>query len=139
MPSSVFTDRSQRPGPVDLQNALGKTFGLWGEIAEYVFKKYPDAVDEWAFPGKSFGWNYRIKDSKRVIIYMMPGEKLFRVSIVFGSKATENAMISKISKDIKDLISSAKVNAEGRGFRIDVKNKKTVKDIKRLVDIKLLN
>jgi uncharacterized protein DUF3788 len=138
MPSNVFTDKSLKPGVQDLHNALGKTFSLWSDIAEYVFKKYPDANDEWAYPGKNFGWNYRIKDARRVIIYMMPGEKFFRVSLVFGSKATDEAMICKISKEIKDLISSAKVYAEGRGFRIDVKNKKTVKEIKKLIDIKLL-
>ena len=139
MATSIFTDKTQKPGAVDLQNALGKTFGLWSEIAEYVFKNYPDAKDEWAFPGKNFGWNFRIRDSKRVIIYMMPEDKFFRVSLVFGTKATEEAMLCKLSKEIKDLISSAKVYAEGRGIRIDVAKKKIVKDIKKLIDIKLLN
>jgi len=139
MPASIFTDKSKKPDIKDMQNALGKAIILWSEIAEYVFKKYPDAKDEWAFPGINFGWNYRIRDARRVIIYMMPGDKFFRVSFIFGIKATEEAMICKISKEIKDLISSAKVYAEGRGFRIDVTQKKIMKDIKKLIDIKLLN
>lgn len=139
MATSIFTDKAKKPGPRELQEALGKSYNLWIDIAEYVYRKFPDAGDEWAYPGKSFGWNYRIRDAKRVIVYMMPGDKFFRVSFVFGAKATEEAMLSKISKEIKDLISSAKVYAEGRGFRIDVSKKKTVKDIKKLVDIKLLN
>jgi len=139
MSLSIFSIKAEKPDAGALKKALDKNFNLWNEISEYVFKNYPAPKDEWAYPGKSFGWNYRIKDAKRVIIYMMPCDKFFKVSFAFGAKATEEAMLSKISKEIKDLISSAKVYAEGRGFRIDVKRKKIIKDIKKLIDIKLSN
>ena len=137
MPSSIFTDKTKKPAQNDLKKALGNSFALWNEIKDYTFKSYPDASEEWAYPGKSFGWNYRIRDKKRVLVYFMPFDKSFKVSLVFGEKATHEALASGISKEIKDIISSAKVYAEGRGFRIDVTDKKIVKDIKKLIDIKL--
>ncbi|RPI16387.1 MAG: DUF3788 family protein [Ignavibacteriae bacterium] len=139
MPTSIFTDKSSRPDEKSLEKALNGNYKLWKEIRDYIYKKYPTAFEEWAYPGKSFGWNFRVKDKKRVLVYFMPCDKCFKVSFVIGSKATEEAMISGISKEIKDIISAAKVYAEGRGFRIDVNNKKIIKDIKKLVDIKLAN
>ena len=137
MPTSIFTDKSKKPTASDLKKALGNTSALWDEIKDYVYKNYPDAAVEWAYPGKSFGWNFRIRDKKRVLVYFMPCDGFFIVSLVFGEKAAKEALASGISKEIKDNISSAKVYAEGRGFRIDVKDKKIVSDIKKLINIKL--
>lgn len=137
MTASIFSDKLNKPDNKALENVLGKTFAVWNEIKDYIYIKYPSASEEWAYPGKSFGWNFRVRDKKRVLVYFMPCDKFFKVSFVFGQKAADEALAGSISKDIKDLISSAKVYAEGRGFRIDVKNKKIVKDIKKLVDIKL--
>jgi hypothetical protein len=67
----------------------------------------------------------------------MPLSKYFKVSFVFGEKATKEALDSKLSDSIKEIIQSAKVYAEGRGFRIDIKNRKMMQDIKRLIDIKM--
>lgn len=137
--ASVFTDKTQTPAPAILKKALAGNYELWCEIKEYIIRRYPKAIEEWKYAGKSFGWSCRLKDKKRVIIYLLPCDKYFTASFVFGAKATEQALETGISEKIKDIISSAKVYAEGRGFRIDVKDSKILKDVKKLVDIKLAN
>jgi len=67
------------------------------------------------------------------------GKWIFSVSIVFGEKATQEALHSDISEGIKKIISEAKVYAEGRGIRIEIKNSTVISDIKKLVLIKLKN
>jgi len=47
--------------------------------------------------------------------------------------------LSGINKDIKTTIESARVYAEGRGFRIEVKNTAIVQEIRKRIDIKLAN
>ena len=136
MESSVFTDKSKAPDEDMLMQAMGNMYSVWADIREYVFAGCSSAVEEWNY--SKLGWNYRIKDKKRVIIYMMPGDKAFRASFVLGEKATQHAMANLKSEEIKDIISSAKVYAEGRGVRIEVNKKKTAEDIKKLVDAKLL-
>ena len=59
------------------------------------------------------------------------------VSFVFGQKAYEKIMNSNISKEIKIALQSAKVYAEGRGIKIEVRDQKILKDISQLIDIKL--
>lgn len=139
METSIFMNKSQRPDDNDLKSALGKTYSLWHLISDYVNTKNPLYVNEWNYPGVKYGWSFRIKDSKRAIIYLLPRKDYFKAAFVFGQKAAEDVFNGKISKEIKEELRKAKVYAEGRGIRIDIKDKKAVKDIKQLIDIKLSN
>ncbi|HEY1030710.1 MAG TPA: DUF3788 domain-containing protein [Flavipsychrobacter sp.] len=135
MDQSIFTDKEQAPSTKDLETALGTTQMLWAELVKYIFDHCPQAYEEWNY--SKFGWNYRVKDSKRVVVYFMPCNGYFKASVVLGKKAVADALNSKISQTIKQIILNAKVYAEGTGIRVDVQNDTTLKDIKQLVEIKL--
>jgi len=137
MDTSIFTDKKTVPSDKDLADSLGKLNDLWISIKQYVHLKYPAAIDEWNYPGDKYGWSFRMKDKKRAIIYLLPREQFFKVAFVFGQKATDAIMTSQISDAIKSELNAARVYAEGRGIRIDVKNDGILKDIKELIDIKI--
>ena len=137
MDKSIFSDKKKIPNDKDLVEALGNTYPLWQTIKDYVSRKYPDALEEWKYPGDKYGWNFRMKDKKRTIIYFLPRDAFFKVAFVFGQKATETIAKSRISSAIKRDLASARAYAEGRGIRIDVKDEMIIKNIKELVDIKL--
>lgn len=121
----------------DLKTALGKTYKLWQTIHDYVLVKYPNGIESQNC--SKYGWSFRIDDKKRAILYLLPRDKFFKAAFVFGQKATEIILQSKISISIKKELEVAKVYAEGRGIRIDIKDDLPVDDIKKLVDIKLAN
>ena len=75
MGKSIFTDKTKTPAQEDLINALGNTYNLWQDICNLVYLKYPTAISEWNFPGEKYGWSFRIKDKKRAIVYLLPGNK----------------------------------------------------------------
>ena len=137
MDTSIFIDNTYKPEQKDLIAALGKTYNLWQDIINLVYLKYPNAVSDWNFPGQKYGWSFKIKDKKRAIIYLLPRDKQFMVAFNFGQEAFKKIMASKISEEIKHSLESAKVYAEGRGIRIEVRNQKPLKDISQLIDIKL--
>jgi hypothetical protein len=137
MDHSIFMDKSLKPSDADLRRALGEKYGLWTEIRDEVFQQYPEGVEEWNFPGKKYGWSFRIKDKKRAIIYFLPRDGEFRVAFVFGGKAMDTIRGSDISRKIVNDLENAKVYAEGRGVRIPVNDKSDLEDIFRLIDIKL--
>ncbi len=137
MDTSIFTNKAEIPDDFLLSAALGDLFGVWMDIREFVLGVYPKATEEWNHPGQKYGWNFRIKDKKRAIIYLLPRDKFFLVAFVFGEKATQAALSSDINNEIKTIIESARVYAEGRGFRIEVKSKDIIENIKKLIDIKL--
>ncbi len=137
MDHSIFMDKSVIPTQDELKNALGQTWPFWSQIREYVYEIYPDGVEEWNFPGKNYGWSFRIKDKKRAILYLLPRDQFFYVAFVFGHKATDKVLKSQVSEKIKTDLESARVYAEGRGVKIEVKNQSDINDIKSLVDIKM--
>ncbi len=137
MDTSVFTNKAVVPGDGDLFVELKATYDLWNTIRNYVHTAYPGAVDEWNYSGQKFGWSFRIKDKKRVIVYLLPREGYFKTAFVFGQKATNAILDSTIDKQIREELQSAKVYAEGRGIRIDVRDSQVLEDVKRLIAIKL--
>lgn len=137
MDKSIFEDKSAIPTDQDLKNALGGTFPLWNEIRDYVIQKYPGAVEDWNCPGKNYGWSFRIKDKKRAIIYLLPRDGHFKAAFVFGENAAAELLKSDISSKIKKELEAARVYAEGRGIRVEIKDGRIAKDIKKLIDIKL--
>lgn len=139
METSIFTELSKSPETNDLVIPLGNTFPVWMEIRDFVFGKYPAAVEEWHISVKKFGWGFRIKDMKRAIIYLLPRQGFFRVAMVFGQKATDQIINSDISENIKVELLNSKVYMEGRVIHIDVKDDILLNDIKKLVEIKILN
>lgn len=134
MEISYFTDKNAKPNDVLLEQIIGKLYPEWKNTNNYAFKFFSDCREEWNY-SKS-GWNLRIKNDKRTIIYLMPLLNCFRVSIVFGEKATREAMDSNISDKVKHIIRDAPVYREGRGLRIIVDDHKIASDIRELLQIK---
>ena len=137
MDISIFTDKKITPSNDDLIVALGNTYQMWEQLKGYVHSNYPAAVDMWNYSGDKYGWNFRIKDKKRAIVYLLPRDKFFKIALIFGQKATDAIMDSQVNSSIKSELASAKVYAEGRGIRIDIMDETILNDLKILIDIKI--
>ncbi len=134
---SIFIEKESIPTRDDLENKLGNCLDWWNEIEQYVLTRFPKGICEWNYPGKKFGWSYRIKDSKRAIIYLLPRNGYFKVAFVFGDKAVEDITQSTVNESIIAELLNTKKYMEGRGIRIEVKNKQILEDIYTLIEIKL--
>ena len=136
---SIFLDKDAEPTITDLKNAVDDTYGIWRELIEHTKGLYPAAIEEWNFSSAKYGWSYRVKDKKKVLLYLLPRDKFFKVAFVFGQKATDKVLKSSVSESIKAELRDAKVYAEGRGIRIDILDDSLSGDIKQLIAIKISN
>ncbi|HMT30067.1 MAG TPA: DUF3788 domain-containing protein [Bacteroidia bacterium] len=136
---SIFVNKAVVPTEENVLSALGNTYDLWQTLVLFVKKSSPQVFEEWNFSGEKFGWSFRIKDKKRVVVYFLPRDKFFKVAFVFGQKATDLILKSTISDSIKTELKSAKVYAEGRGIRIEIRDQNQLDDIKHLIEIKIAN
>ena len=134
---SIFMDKAVEPTADDLKKALGNTYSIWLDLAYFTKENHPQALEEWSFSSPKYGWGFRIKDKKRVIVYLLPRDGFFKVAFVFGQKATTEILNSTIAESIKTDLQNARVYAEGRGIRIEVKDDLLKEDIKKLIAIKL--
>jgi len=136
---SIFTDKKITPTEAQLKTALGETYDHWQTLANQTTDLYPEAVNQWHYSGEKFGWSFRISDTKRVIVYLLPRDLFFKVAFVFGQKATDAVLKSDIADSIKNELIAAKPYAEGRGIRIAITNESQLNDIKQLIAIKISN
>ena len=137
METIVFRDKDVIPEEGILKEKIGAKYELWSIIKKYVHDHLPEAKDEWNFPGRKYGWSFRIKDRKRAIVYLIPIQQGFRVGMIFGNKALKKIVKSDISEKIKKVLLNARAYAEGRGIQIDVSNEKDLWNVEKLIDIKL--
>ena len=134
---SIFLDKTKEPTTEGLKQTLQSGYKIWRQIYEFVLSQYPEAHCEWNFPGKKYGWSYRMKDKRRAIIYFIPQDRQFQVAFVFGAKAIGQIIKSDIKKPIKDKLTKAKTYAEGTGIRLDITGTELLDDVKKLIAIKL--
>lgn len=136
---SIFTNKKAKPTTSDLKKALDSTYHAWQDLADFTHTSYKNTKAEWKFSGEKYGWSFQIKDSKRVIIYLLPRDKFFKAGFVFGQKATDEILESDITEYLKNEIRYARVYGEGRGIRIEVKDNALLTDLKKLITIKISN
>ena len=102
MDHSIFLDKGKIPADDDLKMSLGTTCEYWHEIKKFVAGKYSMATEEWNFPGTKFGWSYRIKDKKRVIIYLLPRDGFFKSCFLcLGGKPRKPFLKAVFRKKLK--------------------------------------
>ena len=139
MSVSVFGDKVVKPDEKALLKAIGKTAGHWKNIKSHLENEYGELVEEWKYYGQKTGWLLKTLKKKRNLFFCIPLKGGFHLSFVFGDKAVRAVQESDLPESIKTELKNARKYAEGRGLRIDVKSAKDVKNIKKLIEIKVKN
>ena len=137
MPEIIFTDKSRHPSTKQLEDTLGKNYKHWQTIKDHVNINYEPITDVWKFYGKNYGWQLKTLLKKRNLFFLIPYKSFFKIVFVFGDKAVKEIEQSGIAKELITELINAKKYAEGRGLPINVKNRKHIADIKKLIEIKI--
>lgn len=136
---SAFDDRSAVPDAAAVALTLGRTAGLWGSVKERLGAEFANLTEEWTFSGQAYGWSLRLKQNKRVIVYLTPREKHFLASFALGGKACLAAQSAGLAPDVLAMIDAAPRYAEGRGVRIPVRKRSDVDQVIRIARVKMAN
>ncbi len=139
MSASVFDDKAVKPDNNALLNVLGKTGKHWQKIRSNLENEYGELIEDWKYYGQKTGWLLKVLRKKRNLFFCIPLKGSFRIAFVFGEKAINAVQSSDLPEAIKLELKNARKYAEGRGLRIDVKSAKNVKNIRKLVEIKVKN
>ena len=139
MSSSIFSDKLIKPDEQKLVEALQNTYKLWEEIRKYIRSEFGETVEEWKYYNSKSGWILKSFYKKRNLFFFTPCEEYFRISFAYGEKAVTEIEKSNLPDKIIEEIKNARKYMEGKGLRVEVKNRKDVDIIKKLVDIKIRN
>lgn len=138
MALGYFDDQDCEPDGANVAEALKQSAAMWDEIVDHVTNTYPQVTVKWIY-SKSGGWTSRLISKKRTVVYLTPCDGHFKVGLVYGQKATDTALASGLPDDIKEVIRSARVYAEGRGIRLEVRDVDNVPHIIEMIRIKMAN
>ena len=136
---SAFDDKLKKPGAGDLEKMLGRTSTHWDDLRTHVAAEYAPLDETWNFAGAKWGWSLRLKQKKRTVLHMTPCKGHFLVGFALGEKAVKAAHDSHLPDSVLSVIDEAPKYAEGRGVRIEVRNKKDRETVKKLAAIKMAN
>jgi hypothetical protein len=120
VPLSFFHDKRTPPSDETLRAALAGTAGLWEELVARLAEHFPPVDVVWSFASKKIGLSARINHGKRTIVYLLPANGWFQVSMALGEKAAAAARASELRDAILPLIEAAPKYAEGRGIRFEI-------------------
>jgi hypothetical protein len=134
--SSTLKDKSLKPDDQILSVALGASFKSWTEIKNAITEEHGTTREEWKYYGAKSGWVLKLLLKKRNLFFLIPGDKHFTLGFVFGDRAVEAIEKSSLPPAMIREVRDARRYAEGRGLRIDVRNRTHVSHVLNLVDIK---
>lgn len=124
------------PADRELAAALGETDLLWRRFIRQMRVSHGPLVDEWSF-SKSFGWTLRLKQPKRVLVYLTPGQGHFLASFALGEKACAAIREAGVPDAIMAVVEAAPKYAEGRGVRIPVRTATDLEGVLAIAAIKV--
>jgi hypothetical protein len=136
MGAMSFDDKAKAPDDKTLAKGLGSSKKLWDAFVGHIAAEYGPVTEAWGFY-KS--WSLRLKHKKRTIVYLLPRDGHFICAFVYGGKATDAARAAKLPKSVMKTIDEARVYAEGRGFRLEVRKELDLAAMKKLAAIKMAN
>jgi hypothetical protein len=137
MPPNPFSDKAKKPDDRLLAEALGDAYKLWAEIRKHVAAEHGEAAGEWKFYGAKYGWTMKALLKKRNLFFFTPHEGTFNIGFVFGDKAVAMIEKSGLPGALIEEVRAAKKYAEGRGLRIEVRTRRDVEHIKKLIAVKV--
>ena len=137
MAPSIFLDKQEAPTARALSATLGKAKTWWDAIREHVASQYGPVLEAWGYAGKQYGWSLGLKQKKRSILYLIPGDGGFVCSLAFSEKAVAEARSRSLPANVMKMIDEAKRFSEGRAVRLDIKSNQEIAIVKKLVDIKM--
>lgn len=121
----------------ELRVRLGPSFRIWEELIARLTGAFQPLTHEWKTYSQKSGPTLRLLQKKRALLYLIPRQECFDVSVVLGPRAVEAAKASDLPGSVIREIESAKPYPEGTPVRIEVRNDAAIESILRLVRIKL--
>ena len=131
MPSTSKPDGP--PSAAQVRRSLGPVLPAW----EALLDPARGRTTEWKRYGKKDPWSLRVNEGKRTVLWLVPRPGELRVAVVLGEKAVAKGLTGPLSQRLKRELREATAYPEGRAVRFRMRSAARVRDIERLVDLKV--
>jgi hypothetical protein len=133
-----YNDR--RPTLDDINQFIGQGSSLWLELLSYIENTYNvQPKMSYSKCAAQPGWNIKYQKGGKSLCTLYPMEGYFIALIVVGAKeeAEVETMLGTLTPYIQALYCNTAFSCGGRWLMIDVKDKSSLEDIKRLIAVRV--
>lgn len=123
-----FTDKDSKPTQEGLQGVFGDTFPLYQTLMHITGKFHRS----WTF-SKSSGWMLKIHDAKKALLYLIPLQQGFKISMAIREKEKETLMKDDSFAKVNEMLAVSKKVSEGYPLYFNVNNGESFKPIPPLI------
>jgi hypothetical protein len=122
------------PPSVDrVRRLLGPAAAAWDAFLDPARKR---AV-EWKRYRPQDPWSARVSEGKRTVLWLVPEEGRLRVAAILGEKAVARGLAGSLPQRLKRDLREAPAYPEGRVVRLRMMSAARVRDVERLIDLKV--
>ena len=138
MNPNAFIGRKEAPDDAALADALGASKEAWDQLLADLAAESGVNKLEWKSYSAKAGWALRTLRGKRTIVWLGPLAGSFLASFILGDKAIAAAREdASFPAKLMKALEGAERYPEGNGVRLDVKSKRDLPAVKRLVALKI--
>jgi len=137
MALSALDDKDVEPIAGELAKVLGPSEEWWHYLIARMEASYGPLSEAWSFSGAKYGWNLRLRQKNRTILYLIPQNHAFLVGVVLGDRALALLRREDVNPGTLLLIDEAPRYGEGTGFRIPVTSAADCTEIEIVIEAKM--
>jgi hypothetical protein len=119
------------PEEPKLKKALGQLYSAYKETLELT-----GAYDhEWKYYGKKHGWQLKVTQKGKAVLYLVPQEKSFRIGCAVRENEKERLLKSSLPPKTKEELATAKKYPEGYPLRLEIKSKTDMRAVHVVLEV----
>jgi hypothetical protein len=133
MPAKSKAKVDGAPSEAGVRRARGPAVAAWDALLGPARKR----TVEWKRYRTQDPWTARVNEGKRTVLWLVPEEGRLRVAVILGEKAVARGLAGALSQRLKRELREAPAYPEGRVVRLRMKSAARVRDVERLIDLKV--
>lgn len=139
--NELFTP-DQIPSIEDIRNYIEEAKANWDELVDHIEETYrPKQQLDYSKDSLQPGWNVKYRKSGKALCTLYPMEGYFIALVVVGRKEEDEVHrdmeAGLFSTYVKELYEKTTFSNMGRWLMIEVRDKSVLKDIERLIRIRM--
>ena len=136
----IFNDKLLKPNDKTIFSIIGDTELLWQQTFSHLFDHSKDISINWKYSDCGKYWVcVALKKKNTIFRIHILKKNSFSIAFPFGDKSEPMILQSKLPENIKnDFMNAQKYNAT-RYISIDVEDSNDFENVKKLIDLKLIN
>jgi hypothetical protein len=137
MEKPVLSDANTYPSEEIILGFLGKSKPFWKEFGDMLKSNFPNLELCWRYYRDGSSWLCKVVNKKKTVFWLSVYDGYFKTAFYFTEKTGSNIRRLDIAKEIIDSYLKAKSFGKLKPLRIDIKSKKAIKDLKKVIEYKL--